>query len=88
MNEDLNPRYARMGEAAELLAVSEATVRKWLYAGTLEGIKVGRIARVDLRSIDKLPDAHRYQDVARQIRISALVRLLSLRWKDTQARVG
>ncbi|MCG8557375.1 MAG: helix-turn-helix domain-containing protein [Proteobacteria bacterium] len=35
-------------QAADILQVSEGTVRRWLKAGDLPYVKVGRVVRVDL----------------------------------------
>jgi excisionase family DNA binding protein len=41
-------------EFAEALAVSEAAVRKWVYQGRLEPVKLGRAVRLRRRDLDRL----------------------------------
>jgi excisionase family DNA binding protein len=69
------PRYIKIREAAELLQLSDRTIRRWLASGALEGFKVGGVVRVDVESIDKLAEAHPYVAMSRKVRPSALSRL-------------
>ncbi len=48
-----NERFYRIDEIAELLNVSDGAVRKWLKAGELKGIKLGRIWRIRESDLDK-----------------------------------
>ncbi|MDP9476911.1 MAG: helix-turn-helix domain-containing protein [Actinomycetota bacterium] len=73
---DYELRWLRCREAASLLNVSEATVRRWLYREKLEGLKVGGVVRVDRRSIEKMARTHRYSDVHKTRQLSALSRIL------------
>lgn len=41
-------------QAAELLACSEAAVRKWLYQRRLAVVKVGRLTRLRVRDLEAL----------------------------------
>jgi len=41
-------------EAAELLACSEAAVRKWIYQGRLPKVKVGRLTRLRQSDVEAL----------------------------------
>jgi excisionase family DNA binding protein len=41
-------------EAAELLACSEAAVRKWIYQHRLPKVKVGRLTRLRLGDLEAL----------------------------------
>jgi excisionase family DNA binding protein len=41
-------------EAAELLACSEAAVRKWIYQQRLPKVKVGRLTRLRLSDLEAL----------------------------------
>lgn len=45
------PAMATVEEAAERLAVSPATVRRWLEEGAIVGRKIGRAWRVDLGAL-------------------------------------
>lgn len=52
------PVMVRLVEAARLLDVSVATVRRWLADGTLRAIVIpGKERKVDMASIDKLRQA-------------------------------
>lgn len=42
-----------VAEAAQVLRVSEATVRKFIREGTLEGFQCGRAFRIPRTAIDK-----------------------------------
>lgn len=46
-------RFYSIYEIAELLNVSDGAVRKWLKAGALKGIKLGRIWRIRESDFDK-----------------------------------
>ncbi|MDP9479393.1 MAG: helix-turn-helix domain-containing protein [Actinomycetota bacterium] len=70
------PGWIRVREAGQMLGVSESTVRRWLYRGKLEGLKVGGVVRVDRRSIEKMARTHRYSDVHKTRQLSALSRIL------------
>jgi excisionase family DNA binding protein len=41
-------------QAAEMLAVSEAAVRKWLYQRRLQAVKVGRLTRLRMADIQRV----------------------------------
>lgn len=41
-------------EAAQLLACSEAAIRKWLYQGKLPVVKLGRLTRLRLSDVEAL----------------------------------
>ncbi len=46
-------------EAAEILAVSPKTVRRYIAAGDLDAVRLGRrTIRIKLASLDRLIDAH------------------------------
>ena len=46
-------------EAAEILAVSVKTVRRYIAAGDLEAVRLGRrTIRIETSSLDRLIDAH------------------------------
>ena len=50
----------RVGEAADLLAVSRWTIYRWLEEGRLEGTKIGRGSlRIFASSIERLVDKNR-----------------------------
>ena len=41
-------------EAAQLLACSEAAIRKWLYQRRLPAVKVGRLTRLRLADVERV----------------------------------
>lgn len=45
-------------EVAELLKVSEATVRSWIHEGELRGIRLGREFRVVFKDLETFIDSH------------------------------
>jgi len=46
-------------EAAEILAVSTKTVRRYIAAGELDAVRLGRrTIRIKVESLDRLIDAH------------------------------
>lgn len=52
-------RLASITETAETLAVSTKTVRRYIAAGHLEAVRIGRrTIRVKVDSIDRLIDTH------------------------------
>jgi len=46
-------RFYSIEEVAKILKVSDGAVRKWLKAGALKGIKLGRIWRIRESDFDK-----------------------------------
>lgn len=53
------PQLVTLCEAAEILAVSVKTVRRYIAAGDLEAVRLGRrTIRVRVTSLDELIDAH------------------------------
>lgn len=46
--------FLTVEEAARRLAIAPYTVREWLKAGTLQGIKAGRLWRVPERALNEL----------------------------------
>ena len=52
-------RLIPLAEAAEILAVSTKTVRRYIAAGELDAVRLGRrTLRIRLESLDRLIDAH------------------------------
>ena len=49
-----NVQLLTYGEAAKLLALSPATLRKWSTQGRLEVVKLGRAVRVRLEHVERL----------------------------------
>ena len=45
-------------EIAELLKVSEATVRTWIHEGELRAIRLGREFRVSAKDLEMFVNAH------------------------------
>jgi excisionase family DNA binding protein len=49
-------RYGSLALGAEMLGVSERTIRRMIAAGLIKGFKVGlKLVRVDLDEIEALP---------------------------------
>ena len=46
--------YLRAAEVARRMHVSPRQVFRWLRAGTLDGIRIGKVVRVDPQSVDRL----------------------------------
>lgn len=44
-------------QAAELLACSEAAIRKWIYQRRLPAVKVGRLTRVRVSDLERFTAA-------------------------------
>jgi len=52
-------RLVTLTEAADLLAVSVKTVRRYIAAGDLDAVRLGRkTIRIKTESLDRLIDAH------------------------------
>lgn len=52
-------RLVSLPEAAEILAVSPKTVRRYIAAGDLDAVRLGRkTIRIKTESLDRLIDAH------------------------------
>jgi excisionase family DNA binding protein len=52
-------RLVSLPEAAEILAVSVKTVRRYIAAGDLDAVRLGRrTIRIKTESLDRLIDAH------------------------------
>ena len=52
-------RLVTLTEAADILAVSVKTVRRYIAAGDLEAVRLGRkTIRIKAESLDRLIDAH------------------------------
>ena len=52
-------RLIPLTEAAEILAVSVKTVRRYIAAGDLDAVRLGRrTIRIKTESLDRLIDAH------------------------------
>jgi excisionase family DNA binding protein len=53
------PRLVPLTKAAEILAVSPKTVRRYIAAGDLDAVRLGRrTIRVRVESIDRMIEAH------------------------------
>lgn len=67
----MNKPLLRVEEAAEALAVSRWTIYRWVEQGRLEGTKIGRGSlRVFTRSIDKLVEQNRTDDLSSALFVS------------------
>ena len=49
--------YLTVREVAELLRVSDLTVRRWIWAGKLPATRVGRVLRIRQSDLERLPRA-------------------------------
>jgi excisionase family DNA binding protein len=54
-------------EAAARLKLTPQTVRDWLKAGKLKGVKLGRVWRVDAEALDRLLAGDEDRDDARAL---------------------
>jgi excisionase family DNA binding protein len=55
-NDFSESRYVSLSYAAEILGISERTVRRMIATRVVKGYKIGpRLVRVDLREIEGLP---------------------------------
>ena len=45
-------RWITVRETAELLSVHSMSVRKWIDAGKIKAVRIGRSVRVDLRALE------------------------------------
>lgn len=79
MIDEDSANWLRIPEAARAMNVSESTVWRWLHREKLEGIKVGRVVRIDPDSIEKMARAHQYADVRLAERRTLLLHLLRRR---------
>ncbi len=60
----MNKQLLRVGEAADVLAVSRWTIYRWVEEGRLEGTKIGRGSlRVFRASLEKLVQNNRTQEL-------------------------
>lgn len=50
----MKKRLLTVNEAAERLALSPDTIRKWLRSGQIEGVKISRIWRVYENDIEEI----------------------------------
>lgn len=54
----LSKPFMTTHEIAELLKVSEATVRTWIHEGELRAIRIGREFRVSAKDMEAFVNAH------------------------------
>ncbi len=54
----LSKPFLTTHEIAELLKVSDATVRSWIHEGGLRAVKLGREFRVAARDLEAFVNAH------------------------------
>ncbi|MDR4480192.1 MAG: helix-turn-helix domain-containing protein [Nitrospira sp.] len=60
----MNKPLLRVGEAADVLAVSRWTIYRWVEEGRLEGTKIGRGSlRVFRTSLDRLVQTNKTQEM-------------------------
>ena len=57
----LSKPFMTIHEVAELLKVSEATVRTWIHEDDLRAIRVGRDFRVAVKDLEAFVNAHATQ---------------------------
>ncbi|WP_127480587.1 helix-turn-helix domain-containing protein [Nocardioides pantholopis] len=51
--------FLTVPEVAQRLRVNPATVRRWIEAGTIPAVKIGRSYRVELAQVQAVIDGHR-----------------------------
>lgn len=51
--ESATSRLLTVSEVADLLALSEKTIRRWIAAGRLPAVRFGRVVRVSTNSLEK-----------------------------------
>ena len=73
--------YLTIREVGELLKVSERTVRRWIGAGQLPAVKIGRSVRVRQEDIDpqSRESAGRLSPAGQEAQLSVLARARDLR---------
>ena len=54
----LSKPFMTTHEIAELLKVSEATVRSWIHEGELRAVRFGREFRVAVKDLEAFVNAH------------------------------
>lgn len=54
----LSKSFMTTQEIAELLKVSEATVRNWIHMGRLRAVRFGREFRVAVKDLEAFVNAH------------------------------
>ena len=54
----LSKPFMTTHEIAELLKVSEATVRNWIHEGDLRAVRIGRDFRVAAKDLEAFVNAH------------------------------
>ena len=60
----MNKQLLRVGEAADVLAVSRWTIYRWVEEGRLEGTKIGRGSLMVFRtSLDRLVQNNKTQEM-------------------------
>jgi len=54
----LSKPFFTIHEIAELLKISEATIRNWIHAGELRAVRLGREFRVAAKDLEAFVNAH------------------------------
>jgi len=47
-------RYYRIREAAQLFALSEKTIRRWISEKSIKAVRIGRSIRIPLNEIERM----------------------------------
>lgn len=55
------PRLYRVREAAQILAISEPGLRKWIQRGVVPAVKIEGALRIDRRDLERLIERSRFQ---------------------------
>lgn len=57
----LSKPFLTIHEVADLLKVSEATVRSWIHSGTLRAVRLSREFRIAVKDLEAFVNAHATQ---------------------------
>lgn len=58
MKPEVRSFYLSMHDAAQYAAVSYKTIQRWIKAGILPVVRVGRVLRVKRMDLEKMLEAH------------------------------
>jgi excisionase family DNA binding protein len=59
---DADRTLLRVREAAEILRVSEKTIRRLISSGNLTAVRIGRLVRIPVRAINRMIECESYCD--------------------------
>ena len=55
----MNRQYYTVKEVSEMLGVCDKTIQRWIHAGKLEAVKIGREYRIEKGKFNELLEAHK-----------------------------